>query len=353
VQLAAHQHYGTIETVIIAAVDPNSEVYQLNLASSGKLKLRAKALWADGGDHATFEACRLLHEAARLEQLAVNALPTCPPATRLAASVEECWCLVEGRDPPQAGQVWGRVLRDRRDVDEETAKAMLVRLTPRYQRTQSDFARLVAASPSMLMLSHLRKVAALSAGERARAQKEVARILREFPGCSSFWWMNYRLAEAAGNKAKAWDSIAKARHLAPDNSHFEAMSLLVAAWALPVRDADRYLDSARPRLDRTGSTVCLMYALAELNLARKGSEELRKMRWDHAQYAANAGLAQATSEGERVNLKAVQLILQELLAGREPTLDILYLAGLGAEAAMAKPQASVVDLVIDRVRQAA
>jgi hypothetical protein len=75
----------------------------------------------------------LLHEAARLERRAVEVLPACPAPMRLAASVEECFCLVEGRNPPGAGEVWGRILREKRDVDGGTAEALLSRLTPRYE----------------------------------------------------------------------------------------------------------------------------------------------------------------------------------------------------------------------------
>jgi len=47
----------------------------------------------------------------------------------------------------------------------------------------------------------------------------------------------------------------------------------------------------------------------------------------------------------------VQLLLGELLAGREPTLEILYLAGLGEYAATAKPNADVVDFLTERLRR--
>ena len=53
--------------------------YGLHLASSGKLKLRAQALLALGGSKEVFDACVLLHEAARIERLAVQALAHVPP----------------------------------------------------------------------------------------------------------------------------------------------------------------------------------------------------------------------------------------------------------------------------------
>jgi hypothetical protein len=47
----------------------------LSLANSGKLELRAKGLLATGGAEDLFDACALLHEAARIQQRAVKALP--------------------------------------------------------------------------------------------------------------------------------------------------------------------------------------------------------------------------------------------------------------------------------------
>jgi tetratricopeptide (TPR) repeat protein len=330
-----------------------SDVYELHLASSGKLKLRAKARLAEGTPEAIFEACVLLHEAARTERRALESLPSCPAATRLGASIEECWCFVEGRDPPRAAEAWGQVLRDRRDVDEATADAMLSRLGPRYERARLDFARAVSASPALLTMRDAGSVAAALPAARTAARKELALVLAAFPGTTSFWWMGYRLAEADGDKKAAWDALTRARRLSPSNPRFEAMSLIVAAWALPLGAAEEHISGVRGSLDRAGAEVCLMYAYAEINLARKSSAAGRAPRYRRAREAVEAGLAQATSEGLRRNLKATQLLLDDLLAGRQPTVRILYLAGLGELAAMTEPRANVVDVLTMRVRQAA
>src|SRR5262249_48685099 len=107
--------------------------------------------------------------------------------------------------------------------------------------------------------------------------------------------------------------------------------------------ADEHLARIRGSFDTAGAAVCLMYALAELELAKKA--EAPQDRWQRALDAANAGLGQAPPDGLRRNLKATQLVLQALLAGKEPTLDILYLAGLGESAAAAPSAGNVVDLV--------
>lgn len=47
----------------------------------------------------------------------------------------------------------------------------------------------------------------------------------------------------------------------------------------------------------------------------------------------------------------MQLLLDELVAGREPTMEILYRAGLGEATAMEKPDANVVDFLTVRSRR--
>jgi hypothetical protein len=131
------------------------------------------------------------------------------------------------------------------------------------------------------------------------------------------------------------------------------MSLLVAAWALPRAEAEKYIAPIRGSFDRLGAEVCLMYAFSEINLARKSPAAERRDRWQRGLDAAQAGLAQVESEGLRKNLKAAQMLLQALLAGRKPTMDILYLAGLSHLAVASKPSADVAEVLTASVREAA
>ncbi len=339
------------------------DVYEVNLASSGKLKLRAKGLLAEGTSETIFDACVLLHEAARIQRLAVKALPLCPPIAALASAVEECWCYVEGRSPPRAADAWGDVLRWRECVvDQQAANSILSRLEGRFRALQQEFAAAVGSSPTLLAIRDARRLSGLMPSELTKARKELAVVLGKFPGAESFWWMQYRLSESAGKKTEAWDALARCRRLAPDNPRFAAMSLLVAAWALPASAAEEQLASVRGSLIRAEPEVCLMYALAEISLARdtKDAPEV-DLRWKRARDAAESGIARAHTEGLRRNLKAVQLLLNELLAGREPTMEILYLAGLSELAASEKPNANVTDILTvglrrispDREREAA
>lgn len=329
------------------------DVYALNLATSGKLKLRAKSFLAEGSPESVFEACVLLHEAARVQQRAVSALSACPPATRLSSAAEECWCYVEGRDPPRAADAWGQVLRARQDIDSTTAEAILARITPLFESSQREFASAVKSSSVLLAARDLGSLALLSATERDRARKELALILASFPGATSLWWLQYRLAEAADRKDDAWEALSRARRLAPENPRFLAMSLLVATWALSRAEAEKHIAPVRASFDRLGAEVCLLYACSEMMLARKAPSAERRTRWQRGLDAAQAGLAQVEAEGLRKNLRAAQMLLQALLAGRKPTMDILYLAGLSDLALASQRSADVAEVLTASVRQAA
>lgn len=112
----------------------------------------------------------------------------------------------------------------------------------------------------------------------AEARTELAKVLEEFPGTTSFWWMHYRLAELADDRKEAWYGLARAMRLAPENTRYRAMSFLIAAWALPAAAAEQHIATIRSTLDRSSSEECLMYAHAELTLARKGPAAERKIR---------------------------------------------------------------------------
>jgi hypothetical protein len=195
-----------------------TDVYELNLATGGKLKMRATARLAEGGPGPTFEACVLLHEAARLERRAVEALATCPAATRLAASIEECWCLTEGLDPPRAAAAWGRVLRDKHCVDAGTAEAMLARLGPRFAQSERRFRRALAGAKNLGELRDTGPIVPATPTARSAAHRHVERVLDAFPGATSFWWASFRLLEAQGDDDGAGRALTNARLLegAPD-----------------------------------------------------------------------------------------------------------------------------------------
>ena len=72
----------------------------------GKARLHARTLLAEGDPAERFEAAVLLHDAARAELRALQALEDPSIKTRLAARVEACGCLLLGLDVLSAIPVW-------------------------------------------------------------------------------------------------------------------------------------------------------------------------------------------------------------------------------------------------------
>lgn len=323
------------------------DLYAYLLASAGKLEMRATAKLAEGTPDSVFEACVLLHEAARIERRALHALPSPPASVRLAATVEECFCLVEGLDPVGAAGAWARVVDERSLIPDDTT-ALLARLEPRYQQTLRDFQKLLGRCKTLM--AHLRVGHGVpsTSSERASELRDVRRVLKRFPGAAMFWWRAYRLQDADGSFSDAWRSLSRARQLAPENPTYVALSLVLAVKALPPQEADEHLQRARAALDELGPEVCLMYAHAELERAEATRE---RAHWLNARDAVERGLS-APSTGElSKNLRATRLILDALLSGREPSIDILYKVGLGEEVAAAPPGDRVIELVAQRSKR--
>ncbi len=324
-----------------------TDLYTHLLAGAGKLELRATAKLAEGSSESIFEACVLLHEAARIERRALRALPAPPPAiVRLAAAVEECFCLVEGLDPTGAASAWEGVVRERALVPHDTT--LLTRVEPRYQRAIQDFQALLSQCKTLMAHLQVGHGVPPTSSARAAELRDVRRVLRRFPGAAMFWWRAYRLQEAEESFADAWLSLSKARRLAPDNPTYVALSLVLAVKALPPREADAQLQQAHATLDDLGPEACLMYAHAELERAEKTGE---RERWLRARDAIEQGLAASPAGNLYQNLKATRLIIECLLDGRAPSIDILYRVGLGEEVAAAPQGGNVIDLVARRSKQ--
>lgn len=327
--------------------------YLMSLSTSGKLKMKAKALLAAGSADERFEASVLLHEAARTERRAVEALTSSSPATRLAALVEECGCLLDGYDPVGAARAWAQIVSERKQVDAPTAAALLSRLEPRFAKTHDAYAKAIA--PLMGFITST-KIVPETKRDQVAAGEALARATERFPGVTGLWWATYRMAEARRDPKTAWEAITRARQLEPENKTFEAFRLFAASWALTPTKADAELARVSSRLDTLGSRACLMYALAELRLARRirGTRHAdASERWCRARTAARTGLAQAPEGKERSHLRAVELLATSLIEGETPTVELLYLAGL-SDVAMAAPRhVDMVELISDTVRQAA
>jgi hypothetical protein len=301
--------------------------YSLALGEAGKLKLRATSLLAEGGEERTFEAVVLFRDAARAEARALLALDSPAPEVRLASAVEQCTCLVDGRDALLAARAWGQVLEAARSVPADAAAALLARLQPRYARLESSFLGALQRSP--LLRSYRGSLGLLQGRQLTRYRLELQRLLERFPGTPSLWWARARVEESRGRSLAAWEALVCACRLDPDNSRYEALRLRLLPQVASPREADTALSSAYARLQRSAPEVCLMYALAEMELAHR-SPRTRRPRLQRALEAILHGRGQVPAESYLGRyLQAAQLILHEQLQGARPTPELLYLAGLG------------------------
>jgi hypothetical protein len=329
----------------------NLDAYQNALSASGKLKIKATAKLALGTPDAIFEACVLLHEAARGELRAVQSIDA-PAPTRLAALIEACGCLVDGFDPPGAAKVWAQITNEQLHVDPKLRDGMLAKLTPAYQRSQQQYATALGKLKVLRgMPPH--PLSQWPQDLRAPAEKEASMMTRAFPGAAGWWWVSYRLAEGRENWPVAWDALGRARELDPEDLNFEAMSIHAAISALGPAKAQEHLVRIGARLDASKPLLCLMYALGEVRMARTESQAQKRTRWVRALAATNIGLSGQPTETQHKNLRAVKLLLDSYLANKLASVELLYLAGLSDVAVSAQAGADVEQLLSSSILQAA
>jgi len=317
--------------------------YRSLLAPAGKAKMRAGALLAEGDGEGRFEAAVLLHDAARAELRAVDALDAPSIETRLAAQVEACGCLLLGLDPVGSIALWRGVEQLALGIAPEAGEAMLARLRPQVEKERRAVRALWKKSPTLV---RARTFHPTQTGRPAQARRELDALLARFPGCAPFWVGRAVDRGQAGDAAAAWDAVTRARRLEPETPSIEALELWLLPFAFDAEEARRRLDPRRAGLDRAPPELCLGLALAELVLS-DGAGDVRE-RLTRARDAAARGRARlvlggrigpSTQPADEVSaalsfhLAAVEQIAAERLAGHRPGLDVLYRVGLGRAAA--------------------
>ena len=250
----------------------NIDAYRLALSEAGKLKLRASALLAEGGWERAIDAAVLFQEAARAEARSLLALERVPAETRLAATIEECWCFLEGGDPASAALAWDRVRIASEQVPPEVALSMRSRLDPVYAARTRAYAIAIQRCKTLTSLRPTGSFVPPTKGQRALLDRELGRLLQAFPGVASFWWAKYRLAEADGDTERAWAAIRTACRLQPQNARFASISLLLAARTRPLKETDELLGAVDTAIDGAAPEVALLYAFAQLELARRAPQ---------------------------------------------------------------------------------
>lgn len=304
------------------------EAYRETKHGGGKLKMQALVRLAQGGDDARFEAAALLREAARAEERALRLLESPAPEVRLGVAVERCACLVAALAPTAAAVAWGEVLVEGDGVPEDVVRAERTKLDPQYEALQHAHQKALAVAPTLRAAGFF--VPAVTG--KARARRELDRLLRLFPGEVELWYMRYQATFFEKDYAAAWAAMSKMRDLEPAHPFVHSAELVLVPLALPTEEAEKRLDAAYSNLRRGTVTVdaevFLSFALASLSLAKKSSRP--PLHYQRALEIAELGAAAGLDATQaKSNLRVVRAVAKDLLAGRTPTLDAFYRAGRG------------------------
>lgn len=310
-----------------------AEPRRLALLEAGKLKLAAKARLAEGGATARYDAAVLYHAAARAEQRTILVMEAPSPEARLANAIERCACLIEGFDAMVVLEVaWADVLAASSAVPERTATAMRSRIDASMSEFVHRYQEVLAKTPAFK--------AAIEADNPWRTSRsmdrEIDRFLKVFPGDARVWVIRSWHDLQASDVTAAWEAIQRARALMPEETSFVGMELELVPMHLPPARAEAQLDGIYTRIERgdANADICLGFVVAAMKLAEKGSHREKLLR--QALDAAIAGFRAADPlPNDRKVFRMFELILREMLAGRKPTVEILYRCGLGSLATAA------------------
>jgi hypothetical protein len=322
-----------------------AEPRRLALLEAGKLKLAAKARLAEGGEAARYDAAVLYHAAARAEQRTLLVMEAPSPEARLANAIERCACLIEGFDAMVVLEIaWANVLIASFAVPERAAAAMRSRIDASMSEFVHRYQGVLAKTPAFK--------AAIEADDLGRGSRsldrEIDRFLKVFPGDARIWSIRSRHHLQAGDIAAAWKAIQRARELMPEETTYVGLELDLVPKHLPSARAEAQLDGVYTQIERgdANADVCFGFVGAALQLAQKGRHREKLLR--QALDAAMAGFrAAGLLPSDRKIFRVFELSLREMLAGRKPTVEILYRCGLGSLATAAK-QADPMAIVLSR-----
>ena len=195
--------------------------------------------------------------------------------------------------------------------------------------------------------------AAIEAGDPWPASRsldrEIDRFLKVFPGDARSWSIRSSRHAQAGDVTAAWEAIQRARALMPEETTFVGMELELVPMHLPPARAEAQLDGIYSQIERgdASADICIGFVGAAIQLAKKGQHREKLLR--QALDAAIAGFRAADPwPNYRKIFRVFELSLREMLAGRKPTVEILYRCGLG-RFATAKEHADPMAIVRSRM----
>jgi hypothetical protein len=311
--------------------------YLLALADSTRLKLRGSAVLAEGGADAGYNAAVLFHEAARAEARALAAVVAPTAETRLRSAIERAGCLMDGRDPSALTErAWPQVLEISDEVAPSVARALRARIDARMAEFLREYSAAANAAPDFW--ERIRSPGKFS----GKATRQLEQLLRKFPGDPRLWTMKAFCAIGEGSSLRALEYARRAQKLFWEDGNPEGpegmapgIEVVVSAKALSLSEAQAAFDAsyARVRFGAADVDLCFATVAAGLLLAERLAEGERHL-WERIASAASKGgsLQDARTRPYEPFFLAARMIAAEKLADREPGLDILYRAGLGAAA---------------------
>jgi hypothetical protein len=321
------------------------EPQRLALLESSKLKLAAKARLAEGGKDARYEAAVLLHAAARAERRVLLSSDPSPAEARLASAVERCGCLIDGSDPTAVLEdAWRDVLDASDRLPGKTARAIRSRIDPKMSAFLSEYQETLTRTPS---LKAWMEAGSPWAGAPSLS-RDLNRFLTAFPGDARAWTIKSAAHLQAGETSAAWAAVRRARTLSPEDMVSRHAELSLVPLVLPPTEAASTLDAVHAEILRgeASADLCFGFIGAALDLAAKSGQGSHLLQ--QALDAATQGLTLQLWPGDQKMLRALQLMLRERIAGRKPSVDILYRCGLGTLAAATPGEADPMALVLER-----
>lgn len=308
--------------------------YQLALADSTRLKLRGSAVLAEGGVDAGYNAAVLFHEAARAEARALAAIAAPSAETRLRSAIERTGCLIAGRDPSAVMEsAWPQVLEISDEVSSRIAGALRARIDARMEEFLREYRAAVSATPDFW------ECVRAPGKPTGKAVRQLDQLIRRFPGDPRLWTVKAMWATGPGSILRTLDCARRARKLSEDmhadgiEGIASAIEVIAAARALKLSEAQAAFDAAYARV-RFGSRsieFCVATVAAGLLISERSGRGDRHL-WERIVDTASAGIALPTAPSRPYApfFQAARMIAAEKLADREPNLEILYRAGLGA-----------------------
>jgi hypothetical protein len=320
------------EGEVVSARPTVPEAYTRTLGVSAQHKVRALSLLAEGGEEATRTAVTLLHEAWRAERRALRVLEAPSPETRLRAAVEACGCLVDARDPSLVlDPAWGEVLDASTAVSAAAAASIRRRLDPKVNALIREYSEAADRAPELFRLLADEAAWRTPRAVRETARRQAEQMVQTFPGDPRAWRSLSFTCWLTNRPQDAWRTIRRAREIDPDDNVAAGAEVNLARVVLPPEEARAFITAAASAAMHGALDLHLGLPLLGALMAYAEGADDASGWWERTSDLASLCLTlPALHDDERKRFRLALLIARERLAGRKPTIDLLFRVGLGA-----------------------